>query len=69
MSTLTPPKGTFHSILFNKTLYTSYWGQMSGSGYSLWSYDPSEKIGDFSTGPPSSGNNGLDDGSLEIREC
>ncbi len=26
MSTLTLPKGTFHSFFFNKTLHISYWG-------------------------------------------
>ncbi len=52
MSTLTPPKGTFHSFFFNKTLYTSYWGIYEWIWILALAIWPIWKNGHFSTRSP-----------------
>ncbi len=57
MSTLTPPKGTFHSF-FSTKLYIHHIGvKMSGSGYLYSSYDPFEKMVIFPPNPLAVGSN------------
>ncbi len=58
MSTLTPPKGSFHSFFFNETLYTSYWVIDEWIWILTLVKWPIWKNGHFSTGPPSSGGVG-----------
>ena len=53
MSTLTHPKGTFHSIFFNETLDISYWGIDEWIWLLRLVIWPIWKNGHFTTGPPS----------------
>ncbi len=64
MSTLTPPKGTFHSFFFNKTLYKSYWEIYEWIWVLILVIWPIWKNGDISTWPPNEFN--LDDAEVKL---